>query len=209
MADAVLLIDDDVDLLRAAGAQLERAGYDVTRELSGEAGLATWDRIRPDVVILDLDLPGMQGSEVLSHLRDRGAAVIVVAPSDQVSSVVRALQSGAESWVAKPVELSLLEAAVARLADKVRTRRVNEAVLAPEPGLTLESLGSSAVMLEIAQQVKLLASSERTTVLVEGEVGTGKLWVSRLIHALSPRARQPFLSVSCAGIPAGPVTQTA
>ncbi len=203
MADAVLLIDDDVDLLRAAGAQLERAGYDVTRELSGEAGLATWDRIRPDVVILDLDLPGMQGSEVLSHLRDRGAAVIVVAPSDQVSSVVRALQSGAESWVAKPVELSLLEAAVARLADKVRTRRVNEAVLAPEPGLTLESLGSSAVMLEIAQQVKLLASSERTTVLVEGEVGTGKLWVSRLIHALSPRARQPVLSVSCAGIPAG------
>ncbi len=203
MADAVLLIDDDVDLLRAAGAQLERAGYDVTRELSGEAGLATWDRIRPDVVILDLDLPGMQGSEVLSHLRDRGAAVIVVAPSDQVSSVVRALQSGAESWVAKPVELSLLEAAVARLADKVRTRRVNEAVLAPEPGLTLESLGTSAVMLEIAQQVKLLASSERTTVLVEGEVGTGKLWVSRLIHALSPRARQPFLSVSCAGIPAG------
>ena len=109
MADAVLLIDDDVDLLRAAGAQLERAGYDVTRELSGEAGLATWDRIRPDVVILDLDLPGMQGSEVLSHLRDRGAAVIVVAPSDQVSSVVRALQSGAESWVAKPVELSLLQ----------------------------------------------------------------------------------------------------
>jgi DNA-binding NtrC family response regulator len=206
MADAVLLIDDDVDLLRAAGAQLERAGYDVTRELSGEAGLATWDRIRPDVVILDLDLPGMQGSEVLSHLRDRGAAVIVVAPSDQVSSVVRALQSGAESWVAKPVELSLLEAAVARLADKVRTRRarrVNEAVLAPEPGLTLESLGTSAVMLEIAQQVKLLASSERTTVLVEGEVGTGKLWVSRLIHGLSPRARQPFLSVSCAGIPAG------
>ena len=90
MADAVLLIDDDVDLLRAAGAQLERAGYDVTRELSGEAGLATWDRIRPDVVILDLDLPGMQGSEVLSHLRDRGAAVIVVAPSDQVSSVVSA-----------------------------------------------------------------------------------------------------------------------
>ncbi len=202
MADAVLLIDDDVDLLRAAGAQLERAGYDVTRELSGEAGLATWDRIRPDVVILDLDLPGMQGSEVLSHLKDRGAAVIVVAPSDQVSAVVRALQSGAEAWVAKPVELGLLEAAVVRLADKVRIRRVNEALLAPEPGQTLESLGNSATMLEIAQQVKLLASSERTTVLVEGEVGTGKHWVSRLIHALSPRARQPFLSVSCAGIPA-------
>jgi DNA-binding NtrC family response regulator len=199
MVDAVLLIDDDVDMLRGAGAQLERAGYDVTRELSGEAGLATWDRIRPDVVILDLDLPGMQGTEVLAHLRERGAAVIVVAPGEQLTTVVRALQSGAETWVAKPVELPLLEAAVARLADKVRLRRVNEALLAPEPGHTLDSLGSSPTMLEIAQQVRLLGGSERTTVLVEGEVGTGKLWVSRLIHALSPRARQPFLAVGCAG----------
>ena len=66
MADAVLLIDDDVDVLRAGGAQLERAGYEVTRELSGEAGLSTWDRIRPDIVVLDLDLPGWRARRCCS-----------------------------------------------------------------------------------------------------------------------------------------------
>lgn len=198
MADAVLLIDDDVDVLRAGGAQLERAGYEVTRELSGEAGLATWDRIRPDIVVLDLDLPGMQGTEVLAHLRERSAAVIVLAPAGSPTAV-QALQAGAEAWVLKPVDQAHLEAAIARLSETVRLRRVAQALLAPAPGQNLDSLGGSSTMQEIAQQVRLLAGSERTTVLLEGEVGSGKLWVARLIHALSQRARQPFAAISCAG----------
>ena len=115
MADAVLLIDDDVDVLRAGGAQLERAGYEVTRELSGEAGLSTWDRIRPDIVVLDLDLPGMAGTEVLQHLRERSAAVIVLAPAGSAAAVA-ALQAGAEAWVLKPVDQAHLEAAIGRVA---------------------------------------------------------------------------------------------
>ncbi len=198
MADAVLLIDDDVDVLRAGGAQLERAGYEVTRELSGEAGLATWDRIRPDIVVLDLDLPGMQGTEVLAHLRERSAAVIVLAPAGSTTAVA-ALQAGAEAWVLKPVDQGHLEAAIGRVSATVRLRRVSEALLGPAAGQNLESLGSSATMQEIAQQVRLLAGSERTTVLLEGEVGSGKGWVARIIHALSQRARQPFAAVSCAG----------
>ncbi len=199
MADAVLLIDDDVDVLRAGGAQLERAGYEVTRELSGEAGLATWDRIRPDIVVLDLDLPGMQGTEVLAHLRERGAAVIVLAPAGSTTAV-GAVQAGAEAWVLKPVDQGHLEAAIGRLSDTLRMRRVAEALLGPAPGQNLESLGASQGMQEIAQQVRLLAGSERTTVLLEGEVGSGKQWVARLIHALSQRSRQPFAAISCAGV---------
>ncbi len=199
MADAVLLIDDDVDVLRAGGAQLERAGYEVTRELSGEAGLSTWDRIRPDIVVLDLDLPGMAGTEVLQHLRDRSAAVIVLAPAGSASAVA-ALQAGAEAWVLKPVDQAHLEAAIGRVAETVRLRRVADVLLGPAAGQNLESLGGSSSMQEIAQQVRLLAGSERTTVLLEGEVGSGKGWVARLIHALSARARQPFAAVSCAGI---------
>jgi len=190
MADAVLLIDDDVDVLRAGGAQLERAGYEVTRELSGEAGLSTWDRIRPDIVVLDLDLPGMAGTEVLQHLRERSAAVIVLAPAGS-SAAVAALQAGAESWVLKPVDQAHLEAAIGRVAETVRLRRVAVALLGPAAGQNLESLGGSSSMQEIAQQVRLLAGSERTTVLLEGEVGSGKGWVARLIHALSARSRQP------------------
>ena len=78
MAGSVLLIDDDVDVLRSIGNYFEQLGYEVTRELSGEAGLATFDRLRPEVVILDLLLPGMNGMEVLESLRQRDAAVILL-----------------------------------------------------------------------------------------------------------------------------------
>src|SRR5919109_1223001 len=74
MAGSVLLIDDDVDVLRSIGNYFEKLGYEVTRELSGEAGLATFDRMRPEVVILDLHLPGINGMEVLESLRQRDAA---------------------------------------------------------------------------------------------------------------------------------------
>ena len=134
MADAVLLIDDDVDVLRAGGAQLERAGYEVTRELSGEAGLATWDRIRPDIVVLDLDLPGHgKAPRCWQHLRERSAAVIVLAPAGSATAVA-ALQAGAEAWVLKPVDQAHLEAAIGRVSETVRLRRVTEALLGPGRG---------------------------------------------------------------------------
>jgi len=198
MADSILLIDDDVEVLRTLGTHLERAGYDVSRELSGEAGLGTFDRLRPDVVVLDLGLPGMGGSGVLTHLRERGAAVLLLASDGEHESAVAALGNGAESFLAKPVDPAHLVGVVARVADKVRVRRVNEALLVQAAASQgLDTLGSSAAMQELAQQVKLLAASDRTLVLVEGELGTGKSMVARLIHDHGPRAREPFVEVNC------------
>jgi two-component system response regulator AtoC len=201
MADTVLLIDDDVDVLRAIGNYFERMGYEVIRELSGEAGLATYDRLRPEVVILDLRLPGMDGMEVLEQLRQRDAAVLLLTAQADVPTAVRAMQLGAENFLTKPVDMEHLAAATARVADKVRLRRVNEALLDQSaPGHGLESLGASSAMQDFAHQVALLAQSERTTVLLTGESGTGKGWVARLIHELGPRAREPFVEVNCAGL---------
>jgi DNA-binding NtrC family response regulator len=198
MADSILLIDDDVEVLRTLGTHLERAGYDVSRELSGEAGLGTFDRLRPDVVVLDLGLPGMGGSGVLTHLRERGAAVLLLASDGEHEAAVAALGNGAESFLAKPVDPAHLVGVVARVADKVRVRRVNEALLVQAAASQgLDTLGSSAAMQELAQQVKLLAASDRTLVLVEGELGTGKSMVARLIHDHGPRAREPFVEVNC------------
>jgi DNA-binding NtrC family response regulator len=198
MADSILLIDDDVEVLRALGAHLERAGYDVSRELSGEAGLGTFDRLRPDVVVLDLGLPGMSGAGVLSHLRERGAAVVLLASDGEHDAAVGALGNGAESFLAKPVDPAHLVGVVARVADKVRVRRVHEALLVQAAASQgLDTLGSSPAMQELAQQVKLLAASDRTLVLVEGELGTGKSMVARLIHDHGPRAREPFVEVNC------------
>src|SRR5690349_6809663 len=201
MAGSVLLIDDDVDVLRSIGNYFERLGYEVTRELSGEAGLATFDRLRPEVVILDLRLPGMDGMEVLEHLRQRDAAVILLTGESDVATAVRAMQLGAENFLTKPVDMEHLAAATARVADKARLRRVNEALLVQSaPGHGLDSLGTSSGMQDFAHQVALLAQSERTTVLLTGESGTGKGWVARMIHDLSPRARAPFVEVNCAGL---------
>jgi two-component system, NtrC family, response regulator AtoC len=201
MAGSVLLIDDDVDVLRSIGNYFERLGYEVTRELSGEAGLATFDRLRPEVVILDLRLPGMDGMEVLEDLRQRDAAVILLTGESDIATAVRAMQLGAENFLAKPVDMEHLAAATARVADKARLRRVNEALLVQSaPGHGLDSLGTSSGMQDFAHQVGLLAQSERTTVLLTGESGTGKGWVARMIHDLSPRARAPFVEVNCAGL---------
>ena len=203
MADSVLLIDDDVDVLRSIGNHFERLGYEVTRELTGEAGLATFERLRPEVVILDLRLPGMDGLQVLEQLRQRDAAVILLAGPGDSATAVRAMQLGAENFLSKPVDMAHLAAATARVADKVRLRRINEALhTRTAAGTGLDVLGDSPQMHELAQQVRLLAQSERTTVLLSGESGTGKGWVARLIHDLSPRARQPFVEVSCTGLDA-------
>jgi DNA-binding NtrC family response regulator len=201
MPASVLLIDDDVDVLRSVGNYFERLGYEVTRELSGEAGLATFDRLRPEVVVLDLRLPVMDGLEVLEHLRARDAAVILLTGEADVSAAVRAMQLGAENFLTKPVDMEHLAAATARVADKARLRRVNEALLirsAPDYGL--DSLGTSSGMQEFAHQIALLAQSERTTVLLTGESGTGKGWAARMIHDLSPRSKAPFVEVTCAGL---------
>jgi DNA-binding NtrC family response regulator len=198
MADSILLIDDDVEVLRTLGAHLERAGYDVSRELSGEAGVATFDRLRPDVVVLDLGLPGMGGPGALTHLRERGAAVVLLASEGEHETAVGALTNGAEAFLPKPVDTAHLAGVVARVADKVRVRRVNEALLVQAAAAQgIETLGASAGMQELAQQVKLLAASERTLVLIEGELGTGKSMVARLIHDLGPRGREPFVEVNC------------
>ncbi len=203
MAASVLLIDDDVDVLRSIGKYLEQLGYEVTRELNGEAGLATYERLRPDVVILDLQLPGMDGMEVLERLREQDALVVLLTGMGDVSTAVQAIQMGAENFLTKPVAMDHLAAATARVADKARLRRVNQALQsqgAPTHGA--DSLGTSSLMKDLAHQVGLLALSERTTVLLQGESGTGKGWVARLIHDMSPRCKAPFVEVVCGALSA-------
>lgn len=200
MPDSVLLIDDDVDVLRTVGQVFERAGYEVARELTAEGGLAAYDRLRPEVVILDLHLPGMNGLDALVRFRERNASVILLTGHGDVSVAVEAMQRGAENFLGKPVDMGHLLAAVARVADKVRLRRLNELLLLrASPGDGLESLGESPAMRDLIRHVGLVALSERTPVLLRGETGVGKRWMAGMIHALSPRAAGPLVEVQLFG----------
>ena len=203
MADSLLLIDDDADVLRAVGDYFERLAFEVYRETSGERGLDTFARLRPDAVLLDLHLPDVGGLEVLERLRGDGAAVILLTGQGDIATAVRAMQLGAEHFLTKPVDMGHLAAATARVLEKVHLSR-QYALLRERDhqGESPESLGVSPGMQELARQIGLLAASERTTVLLTGESGTGKGWVARLVHRLSPRASAAFVEVNCGGLSA-------
>ncbi len=203
MADTLLLVDDDAAVLRAIGDYFERLGYEVWRETTGDLGVETFLRVRPDVVILDLNLPDASGLDVLERLRRENGAVILLTGAGDIQTAVRAMQLGAENFLAKPVDMSHLAAATARVAEKVRLSRHNALLRSRDHGDEgLTSLGVSPAMREMARQVELLAASERSTVLLQGESGTGKGWVARVIHHLSPRAQGPFVEVNCGGLSA-------
>ncbi len=126
MADSVLLVDGDAETLRALGDYFERGGYDVARSSSGESGAEAFDRLRPDVVILDAHLPDVRGGlEALERLRSRGGSIIVLNGAGDGDAIVRAMQLGAEHVLTKPVDLDHLGAATARVCEKVRLARQN------------------------------------------------------------------------------------
>src|SRR6266700_1550401 len=193
MPDSVLLIDDDADVLRAVGDYFDRIGYEVGRAETAQAGLEAFDRLRPDVVILDLHLPDVGGLEVLERLRSQGGSVILLTGQGDIDTAVRAMQLGAEHFLTKPVDLNHLAAATARVSEKIRLVRQNAMLRAREhEDAGLESLGASPAIRELGRQIELLT----------GESGTGKGWVARIIHHLSPRASGPFVEVNCGGLSA-------
>ncbi len=203
MADSILLIDDDEAVRRAIGDYFDRVGYEVSRDSTGADGVATFARLRPDVVILDLHLPDAHGLDILERLRTMGATVILLTGQGDVETAVRAMQLGAENFLTKPADMAHLAAATARVCEKVHLIRQNALLRAKEvAGEGLDSLGVSPAMRELARQIELLAASERTTVLLTGESGTGKGWVARMVHHLSPRAAGPFVEVNCGGLSA-------
>ena len=203
MPDSVLLIDDDADVLRAVGDYFDKIGYEVSRASTGEEGFEAFARLRPDVVILDLHLPDGDGLEVLERLRSQGGSVILLTGQGDIETAVRAMQLGAEHFLTKPVDLNHLAAAAARVGEKIRLARQNALLRAREHEHEgLESLGVSPAIRELGRQIELLAASERSTVLLTGESGTGKGWVARVLHHLSPRAGGPFVEVNCGGLSA-------
>jgi len=197
MANSILIIDDDIALLQVLGAAFEHEGWEVHRELTGEVGLATFNRIRNDVVLVDLHLPGMDGLEVLDALNTSNTAVIMLTGDDHLPTAVRAMTLGAETFLLKPVDLAHLLAAATRAAEKVRLRRVNQALVGQsQSGALLDVLGDAPAMRRLREQAITLAQSDRMALVIEGETGSGRAEVARLIHEHSPRRGEALIEAT-------------
>ncbi len=116
----VLFIDDDPDMLKLMSAHFGVLGYETGQAESGTDGLTRYDETKPDVVVLDMQLPGMTGMEVLEELRRRSAVVIILTAHGDFGTALKAMQRGAENFLIKPADMSHLELAVRRAAEKNR-----------------------------------------------------------------------------------------
>jgi DNA-binding NtrC family response regulator len=203
MPRSILLIDDEPAILRLLGRFFEGQGWETWQALSAEEGIATYEARHPDLVLQDLNLPGLSGLDALEVLVSRGATVVMLTGQAELQTAVEAMQLGAEGFLTKPVDFAHLLAAADRAAEKVELRRANRlfAEQLEARGRT-STLGTSPAMRELARQVDLVSGSLHTTALLLGESGTGKSFVAQLIHARSPRARGPFVEVNCAGLSA-------
>jgi DNA-binding NtrC family response regulator len=201
MTDCILLVHDDPSLLRAIGARFEETGQEVIRELSIEAGAASLSRLRPDAILLARSLAT---PEAFDQLARDGTPVVLFGERLSDPEIIQGLGLGALQVVDVASDPGILLKVARNAAQLTRIRRTVAALLqGSTPGHGLESLGSSAPMRQIAQQIGLHAQSDRTTILVQGELGIGKAWAARVIHDLGPRAGKPFLEVRCTGMSAG------
>jgi two-component system, NtrC family, response regulator AtoC len=201
MADArILVLDDDRFLRTLVQERLERLGHEVLAAGNVAEANAIVDRVHPDFALLDIKLPDGEGTEILRRLKhETEAAVVMMTAHATVRSAVEALQMGAQDYMEKPFSLERLDATVAALLELTSLRREVRALRGTH-GLAGTLLGNSAAMREVMSLVERVAPAENTTVLITGETGTGKGMVSHALHRLSPRAKRPFINVTCSAL---------
>ena len=201
----LLLVEDDASLRTVLRTELSRMGWQVTAHDRGDGVPELLQSCDPNVVVLDLHLPGRPGLEVLGQIvqQDPQLPVVVCTGHGTVSLAVQAMQAGAFDFLTKPVELDVLEQTVRRAAEHGRLRRENERLrraAAHAAAGALVVAVPSAVAERLDQKVARIAEAEQS-VLVTGESGTGKELVARRLHAGSARSRRPFVVVHCGAIP--------
>ena len=205
-APANILVVDDERLIRwSLEQQLRREGYSVQAVETGTQALQRTQTDPPDLVLLDVRLPDADGVELLGRLRaaDPECLVIMMTAHGGVDSAVRAMKLGAQDYISKPFDVEELKLTI-RKALETRTLRRDVARFQVEAaqGSALDDLiGVSRAIADLKGLIERIAQSDATTVLLQGESGTGKDLVARVIHFASQRARAPFLAVNCVALP--------
>ncbi len=203
--ETILVVDDERLVRWSLQQKLEQWGYHVSLAEDGATALGRVQLDNPDLITLDVKLPDMTGIEVLSELRNRNVQVpvIVITAFGVVDDAVRSLKLGAYDFIEKPINFEKLGNAV---RNALETRRLRTEVARTHEIQRSEFsvdriVGASEHIREVRELIKKVAGSEASTILIQGESGTGKDLVAHAIHFESNRRDRPFFAINCAAIP--------
>jgi len=200
----ILIVEDEENARKGYEALLRKWSYEVLGVGSGEDALAKFPEYSPHVVLADVELPGMNGLDLLRHLGDEinRTPVIIITGRGSDERIVQAIEAGAYYYIEKPLKPPVLRALLDRAIGRVRDQQAVAALTRQlrEAGRLGTLVGGSREMQEVMRQVEMAAPST-ASVLITGETGSGKEMVARSIHMLSPRADRPFIAINCSAIP--------
>src|SRR3989449_7415671 len=197
----VLVIDDEAAIRDSLRMTLEYEGYEFVGAATGQEGLALAEREGPDLVLLDVKMPGMDGLEVLERLRSMNESlpVVVISGHGTISTAVEATKKGAFDFIEKPFASERVLVSLRNALDQGRLRDENR-TLKKAVEVRHQLIGESTSLKQVMAAVGRAAPTN-ATVLIQGESGVGKELVARTIHRNSLRSRERFVQVNCAAIP--------
>ena len=198
----ILVVEDDPENRAAIVGVLQAAGHKVTEADSAEKAFETIRKHHADILITDLQLPEIDGIELLKRAKSAAPEieVIVITGHGTIEFAVEALREGAYDFIAKPVRKAALLRTVERAAEKQHLERENRVLRMQVPGRGPRVIHNGSQMSNIMQMVAQIGPSA-ATVLITGESGTGKEIIADAIHAASPRRDRPLIKISCAALP--------
>jgi DNA-binding NtrC family response regulator len=200
---SILIIEDDPLVRKTLASQLGKKGFEVVTADTGEGGVRAFGESSPDVVLLDLRLPDIDGLEVLRQIKERNrrAIILIMTAFDDMKTTVEAIKLGAFEYLVKPLNATELDLTIDK-AFQVRAleEKVNYLVEENKKDYTIDNIiGHSAGMRSVFKLIGSVATT-RTNVLVQGESGTGKELVAKAILYNSPWRDEPFIVINCCAI---------
>ena len=201
MAETILIVDDEESIRASLGGILEDEGYRTLFAVDGVEALAIARQEAPDLVLLDIWVPRMDGLEALQKLKAQYRELIVIMMSGHgtIETAVKSTKLGAYDFIEKPLSLEKVLVTVRNALGMTRLAEENSSLRSMVLG-DLEMVGETPAMLQLKEHIVLVAETA-ASVLITGENGTGKELVARAIHSLSPRRAKPFVEINCAAIP--------
>lgn len=198
----ILVIDDDRSICETLELYLTEEGYEVVTAATGTEGLNKFVETSPDVVILDIRLPDVDGFTILEDLRedDENVKVIMITAYHDMESTINAMKSGAFDYIHKPVNVDELDMAIRKAVKSLEMeKKIDGLLMEPSRHFKVgDIIGGGKEMREIFKMIGTVSQS-RTTVLIQGESGTGKELIAKVIHH-NTSPDQPYIAVNCSAI---------